>query len=125
MLIFKVIIAGSRDFNDYELLKFKTTHILQNIIAKGEEIIIISGTARGADQLGERYALEMGYKLERYPAKWDIYGKRAGYLRNQQMAEVADAAIIFWDGKSRGTKHMIDTARSKGLQYRVIRIDKN
>ena len=116
--MFKVIIAGGRDFSDYDLLKVKMNRILSNIT---DEIVIISGTARGADSLGEKYATEMGYKLEQYPANWNKYGKRAGYLRNEQMADVAHACVCFWDSKSKGTKHMIDLANQKKLKLRVVK----
>ena len=116
--MFKVIIAGGRDFSDYDLLKVKMNRILSNI---ADEIVVISGTARGADSLGEKYATEMGYKLEKYPANWNKYGKRAGYLRNEQMADVAHACVCFWDSKSKGTKHMIDLANEKKLKLRVVK----
>ena len=116
--MFKVIIAGGRDFSDYDLLKVKMNRILSNIT---DEIVVISGTARGADSLGEKYATEMGYKLEQYPANWNKYGKRAGYLRNEQMADVAHACVCFWDSKSKGTKHMIDLANEKKLKLRVVK----
>jgi hypothetical protein len=86
-----------------------------------KDVEIVSGTAAGADTLGERYAQEKGYEVKKFPAQWDLYGKSAGYKRNQQMAEYADGLIAFWDGKSRGTKHMIDIATNKGLKVRVIR----
>jgi uncharacterized phage-like protein YoqJ len=121
--MFKVIIAGGRDFSDYDLLKEKATQILQKYIETNQEIIIISGTARGVDQLGEQYAKEMGFKIKRYAADWDKFGKSAGYKRNQKMAEVADAAIVFWDGQSKGSKHMIDIAKNKGLKVRVVNYD--
>lgn len=110
----KVIIAGGREFNDYSLLSSVCDHMLQN----QEEVEIVSGTARGADKLGERYANERGYKLTRFPAEWSL-GKQAGYIRNKQMAEYADALICFWDGRSKGTGHMIDLAKSKGLKVKV------
>ena len=116
--MFKVIIAGGRDFSDYDLLKVKMNRILSNIT---DEIVVVSGNARGADSLGEKYATEMGYKLEKYPANWDKYGKRAGYLRNEQMADVAHACVCFWDSKSKGTKHMIDLANEKKLKLRVVK----
>jgi len=106
----KVIIAGSRDIEDYERL-------LRSIKESGFWISeVVSGTAQGADQLGERYALESQIKLTKFPAKWDTYGKRAGYLRNEQMAKYADCLIALWDGQSRGTKHMIDIAEAHGLK---------
>ena len=120
----KVIIAGTRDFDNYELLKQKMDKILAGRVRNNEEIIIISGTARGADKLGERYAKEKGYKIERYPANWNKYGKRAGYIRNEQMAKVADACVCFWDEQSKGTKHMIDLAKQYKLVLRVINYNK-
>lgn len=116
---FRVIIAGSRGFNDYDLMKMKCDYFLNEKV-KTNDIVIISGTARGADKHGERYARERGYELEAHPADWDKYGKSAGYRRNQEMAEVADAVICFWDGVSKGTKHMIDIAKEKKLMLRVI-----
>lgn len=117
--MFKVIIAGGRDFNDYELMCKKVNRILSN--KNTSEIQIISGNARGADKLGEKYAKDNNISLMCFPADWNKYGKRAGYIRNEQMANEANALIAFWDGKSKGTKHMIDIARSKGLLIRVIK----
>ena len=116
---YKVIVAGCRDFADYELLKEKCDFYLQN--KKPEIIVIVSGHASGADTLGERYAQERGYETEVYPADWKTNGRAAGPIRNAQMAAVADALIAFWDGKSRGTKNMIDTATKRGLQVAVVR----
>ena len=115
--MFRVIIAGSRGFNNYNLLKEKCDYQLQNI---KDEIIIVSGTARGADQLGEKYAKEKGYKIDSRPANWDLYGKSAGYKRNEEMAKNADALIAFWNSKSKGTKHMIDLAKKYNLKVKVI-----
>lgn len=111
----KVIIAGGREFNDYATLCRVCDHMLQN----QKEIEIVSGTARGADLLGEQYARERGYPIQQFPADWDKYGKAAGYKRNAEMAAYADALICFWDGKSRGSKHMIDLAREKGLKVKI------
>ena len=118
--IYKIIIAGGRDFMDYNLLKEKTNKILQKKKVT-HKIVIISGCARGADTLGLRYASENAFDVEEYPADWDKYGKKAGYMRNVEMAENADALIAFWDGKSKGTKHMIDIATERNLPIRVIR----
>lgn len=114
--MFRVIVAGSREFSDYDLLRNRLDYLLQN----KPDVTIISGTARGADQLGERYAAERGYAVERHPADWDRYGKSAGYRRNAEMAECSDALVAFWDGQSRGTRHMINLAKEKGLAVRVI-----
>ena len=118
--IYKIIIAGGRDFMDYNLLKEKTNKILQEKKVT-HKIVIISGCARGADTLGLRYASENAFDVEEYPADWNKYGKKAGYVRNVEMAENADALIAFWDGKSKGTKHMIDMATERNLPIRVIR----
>lgn len=134
--MFKVIIAGGRDFNDYHRLKSYCKHVLQN----QSNIEVVSGTADGADSLGEDFAIEFKLGLKSFPAPWnDIEGKPenqigtrrdgkkywkvAGHVRNTQMAEYADALIAFWDGKSTGTKNMIDTAKKKGLKVLVWRYD--
>lgn len=116
--MFRVIVAGGRDFSNYELLESKLNRILQNIT---DEIVIVCGMARGADTLGERYAKANGIRVEYYPADWNKYGKSAGYIRNEQMAKNADALIAFWDGKSKGTKNMIDVAEKYKLKIRTVR----
>lgn len=116
----KVIIAGTRDFNDYAFLKRNLDYFLQGINPNNEEIEIVSGNARGADKLGERYAKEHNLPVKLFPANWDKYGKRAGYLRNQEMANYSDMLIAFWDEKSKGTKHMIDIAKKQGLTVIVV-----
>lgn len=112
---FKVIIAGSRTFTDYAFLKKSCEHLLQN----KERIEIVSGGARGTDKLGERFAKEKEYGLKVFNADWNTFGKSAGVRRNKEMANYANALIAFWDGKSKGTKHMIDFAKEKGLNVRV------
>ena len=116
--MFKVIIAGGRDFNDYELLKKKCDYYLSFI---EDDITIISGAARGADFLGEKYAKEKGYEIDSHPANWDKYGKSAGYRRNKEMVDIASAAICFWDGKSKGTKHTIDLCKEKNIPIKIVR----
>lgn len=120
---FKVIIAGSRGFSNYKLLKEQCNKYLREK-KKTSNIIIVSGHARGADTLGEKYAQDEGFALEIYPAQWKKLGKQAGYRRNEQMAEVADALIAFWDGESKGTKHMIDIMNAKNLQVKVVKYEK-
>ena len=120
--IFRIIIAGGRDFNDYNLLKEKVNNLISEK-RKTHQIYIVSGKARGADSLGEKYANENGLNIMEFPADWDKHGKSAGYKRNLEMAENADALIAFWDGESRGTKHMIDIAKEKNLLTRIIRYD--
>lgn len=110
----KVIIAGSRDFNDYDTLK----KVCDFMLSRQDEVEIVSGTARGADQLGERYAREMGYSIKEFPADWSK-GKSAGYIRNEDMAKYGDALIAFWDGKSKGTEHMINLAKKHNLKVKI------
>ncbi len=115
---FRVIIAGGRDFKDYELLKRVCDKLL---ITKrfNKKIIILSGKAKGADYLGEVYAKENGFEVDPHPANWKREGKAAGPIRNKEMATVAHALIAFWDGKSRGTGDMIEQAKAHGLQVAV------
>ena len=120
---FRVIIAGTRSFNDYELLRDSCNNLLSEK-QRTHTVVVISGTARGADQMGERYARERDFQLRRFPADWEQYGKSAGHIRNAKMADNADALIAFWDGESKGTKNMIDNARRKGLAVRVIQCQK-
>jgi hypothetical protein len=114
----RVIIAGGRDFNDYEILERECNTILNRPIPN--EITIVSGNAIGADKLGKKYALEKKYSLEIFPADWKAYGKAAGPIRNKEMANHADMLIAFWDTKSKGTKNMIDQAKLNNLEIYVI-----
>ena len=120
-MTFRVIIAGGRDFNDYNLLKDRCDYYLSFVLSDGAEITIVSGHAKGADTLGEQYANEKGYSLELHPADWEKYGKSAGFRRNQEMVEVSQAAICFWDGKSKGTEHTINLCKKKGIPCKVIK----
>jgi hypothetical protein len=117
----KVIIAGGRDFSDRNFLFKKCDSLLINI--KVTEIV--SGGARGVDLLGEDYAMGCLYNWKRFPADWDKHGKSAGYIRNEEMAKYSDALIAFWDGKSKGTKHMIDLAKKHKLKVKVVKYDRN
>lgn len=124
----RIIIAGSRTFNDYNLLKKRCIEIIDDLYRYGHiteymgflDITVVSGTARGADQMGERFAKETQLEVVRMPANWDRDGKSAGYKRNEQMAKYAKedygVLIAFWDGQSKGTKHMIDLAKKYELE---------
>ena len=124
----RIIIAGSRDMDDYEIARKAVDMVLEEI-RTGCPVCILSGHCRGADLLGERYAKEHGIRLALFPARWEQYGKRAGYVRNTLMAEyasnedVAGCLIAFWDGKSRGTKMMIDIAGKKGIDIHVFDLE--
>ena len=117
----RVIIAGSRGFDNYELLKKECDSLLKNFI----NIEIASGGAFGADKLGERYAKEKGFPLKIFPADWDNLGKKAGYLRNGEMAKYAKSnnglLIAFWDSVSKGTFHMINIAKKLNLCTIIIK----
>jgi hypothetical protein len=113
----KLIVAGSRDFTDYEFLK-KT---LDKILINTKDIEIVCGMARGADLLGKRYAEERGYLVKEMPANWDL-GKRGGIVRNREMAQYGTHCVVFWDQKSVGSKSMIELAKEYKLNLRVIRV---
>lgn len=109
----KMIIAGGRDFKDYEVM----SNVLRLFQKQIDEVV--SGDAAGADTLGARWGEEHNIPVKHFPADWDHYGTQAGYIRNAQMADYADGVICFWDGKSKGTKHMIKTAHFNHLMYWV------
>ena len=109
----KVIIAGSRSVNNYDHIE-RAIELSQFKISQ-----VISGTARGVDQLGEKWADLHNIPVKRFPADWGEYGKSAGYKRNEEMADYADAVIAIWDGISKGTNHMINIAERKNLKVFV------
>lgn len=116
---FRLVVAGVRYFDDYLLLSKEMDEYRTQY---SNSLIIISGCADGADKLGERYASEHNLTVERYPAEWDKYGKSAGPIRNERMAEVADAVIVFWDGESKGTQSMIECAKRANKPCKVVEI---
>lgn len=121
-MIKRIVIAGCRDFCDYRLAKEYIEECLSEI-SENNTFIFVSGACRGADMLGERYAKEHGFEIERYPAQWDLYGRSAGPIRNKQMAEASDLVICFWDGQSRGTRTMIQYAEQLGKTVKVKMIN--
>jgi len=114
----KIIIAGSRKITDKAKINLAIFNGIKKLVPFNEipDIVIISGGARGVDLEGEAWARSFGYPIKRFNPDWDKYGKRAGYLRNVEMANNADALIALWDGESKGTKHMMDIAREKNLK---------
>ena len=117
----RIVIAGCRDYNNYEEAKQFIDYCLSKI-KKENYIIILSGCAKGADALGERYAAENDFKIENYPADWNKLGISAGPKRNEQMAKNCDCVICFWDGKSKGTRSMINYAKQyrKAIKLKII-----
>lgn len=123
---YNIIIAGSRDFTDYQLVKTSLkTFLLSKETTK--KPTIICGMARGADMLGYRLAKEFKLPLKEFPADWSI-GKQAGYIRNEQMAKYAQqhgngVLLAFWDGKSKGTKWMIELAKKYNLETHIFNFE--
>ncbi len=114
----RTIIAGSSNFNFYD-------DLLRALYCIGwKPTVVLSGGARGVNRLGERWARENNISLEVYPADWDRYGKRAGYIRNSEMIDKAEALLALWDWESLGTKHIIDLATKKSLVMYVYKIPK-
>lgn len=118
----KLIIAGGREFTDYA----KASAAIDKFFGENHfsgPITIISGTARGADRLGERYAYENEIDLVKYPANWrpnGVFDRGAGHKRNALMADNATHLIAFWDRTSKGTLNMINVASRKGLHVTVV-----
>ena len=114
----RIVVAGCRDYENYTRAKVYIDYCISEIKNK-YTLIFVSGGCRGADYLGERYALENGYKIEKYKANWEKYGKSAGPRRNKKMAQIADYIICFWYGKSKGTKSMIMLAKQFNKPLRI------
>lgn len=122
----RVIVAGSSSFKDYELLKSKLDFYLKNTtdieIVSGQQVTTnVKGEKYGADYLGEQYAKENKIPLKLFPADWKQHGKKAGYLRNEEMAKYATHCICFWDGKSKGTAMMMRLAKQYKLHLRIVK----
>lgn len=119
----KLAIIGSRAMTDYEWLCQRIQHIVnahQYTIST-----IISGGAKGADMLGERYAIEYNMPCIVHQAQWQQYGRKAGIIRNQDIIHDSDIVIAFWDGISKGTKDSINKARKKGKLIHIESITNN
>jgi hypothetical protein len=133
----KLIIAGTRSFSDKKLLFKKVIEFIKE--NNPTSITVISGMAQGADLLGKEFALYYGTGLIKMPAKWNDlncpqvhikynksgkpYNSAAGYIRNEEMAKIATHCIVFWDGKSKGTKNMIELANKYELKLKTVRYE--
>lgn len=102
----KLIVAGSRSINQEALVRSRIAYLLKTFQIKPTEIV--SGRAVGPDQIGETFARLFDIPIKEMPANWTAHGRAAGPIRNRQMAEYADIAIVFWDGESPGSKNMIE-----------------
>lgn len=122
----RLLIAGSRDFDNYSYLESCVSKFIKE--HKEYNITIISGNARGADKLGEKFGIEHGIKVHRFKADWEKFGKSAGYIRNTQMLDFIQepnckgVVLAFWDGKSKGTKHTITNAKKRDIETIIFRI---
>jgi len=116
----KILIAGSRDI---QVSTWRVQTAFEELIFTldipfPEEVEVITGGARGADASGARWAAAYRHESTVMQAEWDKYGKRAGYIRNVAMADYGpDAAIIFWDGESRGTKMMVGILTERNIPF--------
>lgn len=109
----KVVVAGSRSISDYG-------YVASVINKSGFKITeLVSGTAFGVDRLGEQWAVQNGVPITYMPPDWTLHGKAAGPIRNKQMAEYADAAVIVWDGQSTGTKNMLENMQKLNKPYYI------
>lgn len=135
----KILVAGTRTFNDYDLLKEKLSPILSDttllITGAGEvedsEFTIhtlpdyIWKDIKGADYLALRWAKEYTINIRLFPADWLAYGRAAGPIRNEPMAQFCDFAIVFWDGKSRGSKNLIKHLNHYKKQYIIYKYNRD
>lgn len=120
----KVIIAGGRDFDNYEYMKITLNKLLP-ILFGNVDFCIVSGMADGADTLAVRYADENQISKILCPANWKRNKRKAGFRRNETMCSIATHLVAFWDGCSHGTKHMIEIAREKGIPVWVFEYNKS
>jgi hypothetical protein len=117
---FKMIVAGGRDFSDRDLLAREIVKAADSL-GNNTGLSIVSGLAKGADLLGLQFAKANGVVYYEFPANWEIHGKAAGFIRNQQMSEFSDGLLAFWDGVSPGTRHMIQTMKALNKPVTVVR----
>lgn len=116
---FKLIVAGGRDFDDYTTMQLVLLGLGDHALAD-VSVSIVSGMAPGADRLGALFAEEYHVPLHKFPAHWDTYGKRAGFIRNEEMSRAAHGLVAFWDKRSRGTAHMIKTMQAQGKFVHIV-----
>lgn len=112
----KIAVVGSRTFNNYDLLcsYLNTIHLKEPISH------IISGGAKGADKMGEKWANENGIETIIFIPDWEKYGRKAGFLRNKDIINEADKVVCFWDGFSNGTKNSIELAKRQGKKCLIV-----
>ena len=125
----RVIVAGSRTFDNFSLMEKELMRYFKKNGLHRADVEIISGTANGADKLGEHFAEKYGLKLSKFPADWDTHGKAAGFIRNEEIAKYSieddnkGVLFAFWNNVSKGTKNMIDLAKKYKLDITIISFD--
>ena len=117
----RVIIAGTRYKDKENKIPFDDYNLVVEAIGRSGFTIteVVSGTAVGADRLGEQWARANNVPIKEMPADWTRYGNAAGPMRNKAMAEYADAAIVVWDGKSPGSRNMVENMIRRKKPYYV------
>lgn len=116
----RVVVFGGRTFTDINRMEF----VIRQLVDQGfitDPCELVCGMAIGADKTAYRLFTELDIRIHEFPADWDSLGKRAGFVRNGEMAHFADIGVGFWDGESRGTKHMIDTMDRANKPCIVVR----
>ena len=117
----RIVISGSRNYNDYHQFKETLQAYIQKLGIDSKDLVYIAGGApSGADAHIERYCAENPDEhLIVYPADWDKFKKAAGFIRNIEMIDIATHLLAWWDIKSPGTRHAIDTAKDKSLRVKI------
>jgi uncharacterized phage-like protein YoqJ len=115
----RLIVAGSRNIQNYPLVKEEIDK-MRNLFPSIRELV--SGAARGVDSSAITYGIVHKILVTEYPALWEEFGKSAGKMRNELMAEYGDALLAIWDGESRGTKHMIDEMKKRGKPVYIVEV---
>jgi hypothetical protein len=113
----KIAIIGSRTFNDYPMLESIVMGVMKDKGVKPSDVTIVSGGARGADALGREFAQKHSAQYLEFPADWEKFGKRAGFVRNADIVKNSDFVVALWDGQSRGTGNSLELAQQAGKPY--------
>jgi hypothetical protein len=114
----RVIVTGSKTFEDYQFIRCKLDELLNDM----KDVVILSGEETGIETLSEKYAVEKGLDISRFPINWDDHGRSAGIIRNGLMYGTADYAIIFWDGqKNSNTGYSVGAAKQYRVPYKIVR----
>ena len=112
----RIAIIGSRNFDNYKLV-IETLKPYKSKIS-----LIVSGAAKGADSLGEKWAIDNKIQTLIFPADWEKHGKRAGFIRNEDIIKNCDGVIAFWNGISKGTAHSLSLAEKYNKPVKIVKI---